>query len=286
MKKIIIIISALIASVQLGSAQDASALYISSDPARTGTAGVSMPYAASSYAADWNASAISLSESTMSVGIAYGSWSPDLSKNQILGFGGYYRMGKLGVGLFGRRISDSQAITTTNENSVVTGTFKPSDIVVGLGASYAINDALSVGASAKYISSAIADDISESTVCFDLNATYKLDALNVAAGVSNTPLSTAIKAGAAYSIAGLTPAVEFSYNMDGGMGIGVAAEYDIAGYAFVRGGYHYASDEAMPPSFASLGIGAHLAGISLDASYLLASDTIGNSFLVGLSYSF
>ena len=285
MRKLYISVLAAMVFAAGAGAQDASSLYISSDPVRMGTAGISF-FQASAFAADGNSAAMSLSEAKASFGASYGSWAPDASAGTIIGAGGFYRAGKLGIGLFGRKISDSEEMILTNENSVVTGTFKPSDMVIGLGVSYSLGDALSVGVSAKYLSSSLSPDDKASSVCADLGVNYVSGPLKAGAGIGNVAASTQLRAGASYEIAGLTPAVELTYNTDGGLGVSAAAQYDIAGYVSLRAGYHFASGEAMPPSFASLGLGLHFAGISLNAAYLLASDTIGGSFLAGLSYSF
>ena len=286
MRKIFFAFVALIACSLSLDAQDASSLYIPSDPARVGTAGIALGYDASAYAAEYNSSAIALSGQTFSFGASYGSWAPEASGSGVIGAGGFFRTGKIGIGLFGRRVADSREALLTNENSVVTGSFKPSDLVAGLGVSYALSEKLSLGAAVKFLSSSMAPGVKESSVCFDVNASYRLDALSVGAGVCNLPLSTQVRAGAAYSVSGLSPAVEITYNTDGGFGASAALEYGIADIVFLRGGYHFASGEAVPPSFASLGAGLKFAGVALDAAYILASDTIGGGFTAGLSYSF
>ena len=67
---------------------------------------------------------------------------------------------------------------------------------------------------------------------------------------------------------------------------GLGLEYGIADIAFVRAGYHYGDAAKALPSYASLGLGAQFAGVSLDLAFLTASESLGNTLLFGLGYSF
>jgi hypothetical protein len=53
----------------------------------------------------------------------------------------------------------------------------------------------------------------------------------------------------------------------------------------LRLGYHYGSDSSAVPSYASAGVGIKLSGITLDASYLFASDVLKNTFSIGIGYT-
>lgn len=242
---------------------------------------------ADAYAAENNASAISFAGSRFSFGAGYGMWSPDFADSRIFALGGYAKIGsKFGLGLFGRKLSDTRNLVVTNENSVVTGSFTPSDLLAGLGASYAITDFLSVGVCAKYLSSSLAPDYNYSGIFAVLSATYARNALRAGIAVSDLPSALMIKAGASYTIAGLTPAVEVDIPSGGGISASGSLEYGIVDIVFLRAGYHYGSQGAALPSYASLGLGVKFAGFALDAAYLLASDTLGGSLMAGLSYSF
>ena len=87
-------------------------------------------------------------------------------------------------------------------------------------------------------------------------------------------------------IEGLKAAAEFAYLFEGAFGASLGAEYCYADIVSARAGYHLGSKDKGLPSYASIGLGAKYFGVGLNLAYLLASDTIGGSFLAGLSYSF
>ena len=60
----------------------------------------------------------------------------------------------------------------------------------------------------------------------------------------------------------------------------------IGGIGFVRGGYRLASANAAIPSGLGLGAGLAWHGISLDVSFVTASETVGGSWMAGLGYRF
>lgn len=72
----------------------------------------------------------------------------------------------------------------------------------------------------------------------------------------------------------------------GALMAGLGAEYDIADFVSARAGFHYGDSSKALPSFASVGLGGHIAGVNLDAAYIFGSPATGNSFMVGLGYSF
>ncbi|MBO4465622.1 MAG: hypothetical protein J5748_02970 [Bacteroidales bacterium] len=284
MKKSLFFIIVLASSL-VARAQDVSSLYIGLDAQNV--AGVSVAKAANAYSAENNASAISFAETNYSFSAGYGMWAPSNSNSNIIGLGGFARIGsKLGVGLFGRKITDSQGVVVTNQNSVSSGTYYPSDMVLGLGASYAITENLSAGVSAKILSCSLAPDYKYSGFFADISATYVKDALRAGIALSNLFSALSARVGASYTIAGLTPSLELVVPTAGGFAAAGSVEYGIMDMAFVRAGYHYGSGAAVLPSYASAGVGFKFAGVSLDFAYLLASDTIGGSMLFNLGYAF
>lgn len=230
--------------------------------------------------------------------VFYGMWAPKTVDNKIIGLNAFYRLSdKLAFSLEGRKLSD-KPYEITNDQGVATGTFSPSDLILGLGASYAINEQLSVSVKAKILSSTLAADIKGSAFCADLRAGYSTDLFS--AGLSLRNLGSKIDYGAGgYAlpamvaldgstspIDGLTVAAEADYLFSGALMAGLGAEYNVIDMVSVRGGFHYGDAAKALPTFVSLGLGAHFAGASLDLTYLLASKSLGNTLLIGLGYSF
>ena len=67
---------------------------------------------------------------------------------------------------------------------------------------------------------------------------------------------------------------------------GLGVEYTIVDIVSLRGGFHYGDAAKAVPTYASLGLGVHVAGLVFDAAYLLASETVGGSLCITLGYSF
>ena len=76
------------------------------------------------------------------------------------------------------------------------------------------------------------------------------------------------------------------YLFSGALMAGLGLEYCIVDIVSVRAGYHYGDAAKALPSFASVGLGVKFAGVHLDAAFLLASKTLGNTLMIGLGYSF
>jgi len=296
MKKILTFLFFL--SVALGaSAQSAPALLIGSDPAAYARGGAAVALPASAFAVDNNASAMSLAEDTFSVAATYGMWAPKSADNMVVGLGAWYRINeKFAVGLSGRMLRDKPYDITT-VGGQITGSFTPNDLVVGLGLSYAFTDFLSVGLSARMLSSKIGESMSGSSFAGDLTVSYAQNGVSAALGVCNvgSPLSYGgasyalpmyAKLGGAYSIAGFTAGAEVDYLFSGALMAGIGLEYTIADIVSLRGGFHYGDAAKAIPTYASLGLGVKFAGVHLDAAFLLASKTLGNTLMLGLGYSF
>ncbi len=297
MKRIIISLFLPALAAVAASAQSMPSLLIPTDPASASVAGSGIARDATSSAVADNASAMSFSSKTFAVGASYGMWAPEAADSKLADVGAYYKFGgKFALGLSGSYIADHQT-NITNANGLVTGTFSPKDIVARVGVSYLITDCLSAGVTAKMIYSSIGPDISGTAFGGDISIMYRREALSAAAAVCN--LGTAInyggesysmpmlvKAGAAYTVVGLTVSAETDYLFEGAFAAALGAEYNIADIAFLRAGYHYGAKDKGLPSFASVGLGVKYAGFELNVAYLLASQTLCNTLQLGLGYSF
>ncbi len=298
MKKILTIIVASVWSAA-SFAQVLPSLLVNSDPQAMGAAGISV-LGSPAYALQGYAASTVFMEGTGSAGVSYGSWQPKAASDKILGASASVRLGKLGVALEYKNFAQPAYEVTgiTGSVSQVTPSFTPKESSFALGLGYRILDCLSAAVTVRSTSSVLASDAKASVFGVDVSAMYASDALQAGLAVCNLggkvnygesdyKQPALLKAGAAYEvIEGLKAAAEFAYLFEGAFGASLGAEYCYADIVSARAGYHLGSKDKGLPSYASIGLGAKYFGIGLNLSYLLASDTIGGSFLAGLSYSF
>lgn len=312
-KAIIVVIALVCCGVSYG--QSLTFLTIPQDSRTLSMGGASVAMDANAYAVNNNPAAMSLSGDKGAIGANYLIWQPDVADNNLISGATYLKLGdKLGLGISGNSFS-YKAYDIYNSYGSTTSTFKPSELALNLGLSYRVISNLSVGANIKYISSSLASDdfVSDyknaNSVAFDLSAMYKLGNLNVAVMATNIgskisygttsafgsyDLPSTVKAGAAYNLgindnSSLVGTLEAGYLLySSGAFVGLGAEYSYRNMLFVRGGYHYGDDTITIPSYASLGVGAKLFGVSLDIAYLLAgSDSpLKNTLSFGLGWCF
>lgn len=299
MRKVSLFVLAIFAGWAL-EAQSLPVLLIQSDAAVLGAAGASAQTSLSALALENNAAAMSLSSVKLEAGAFYGSWQPSAAKDGLLGAGAYWHSGKLGAGFSYKSLSmpSYEVISSNGVVSQVGGLYSPKESVLSLGGSYALNENLALGVVCKMTSSSLAKDASASVFGADISVQYVKDILRVGLSLANLggkvkydtesysqPLLA--KAGASYDImSNLTASACAEYLFEGAFGASLGAEYRYKDMAFARVGYHMGKKDLGIPSYASLGLGAKYAGIGLNLAYLLASETLGGSFLAGLSYSF
>ena len=281
-----------------------SFLRIARDPA---SAGMGFAGAASTSGTAWsafrNASVIPLSESRMDIGLGWQSWAPQGAKSNNINFGSAFRIGeKFGLAV-GAAYQSGESYSMTDETGKDSGTFTPGEMIVGGGLGYEIIDGLAVGVNMRYASQKLAKDASYSAVCGDAFVTYSLKSLNISAGVSSFGTSVKGADGTCYSLpasatlgldwtAGFAEAhavrlaADADYFFSGAVGAAAGVQYSFKDMIFARAGYHYGSDAAPLPSFASVGLGVKFAGVQLNAAYLLASEALAGTLTIGLGYSF
>lgn len=297
MKKTLMILALCAIGIQM-NAQTMQFLNIGTDAATSAVAGTGVARTATAYAIDNNMAAAALATSEMATEIGYGIWQPNASKTGIISATGYFQVSdKLAIGAGFKNFSEPE-YSLTSADGRSNGSFKPSEMGVGLGAAYKLGDCLALGINAKFASSSLAENAKASTVAGDLSLAYTHEALQAGVAVCNIggkasyseggsySLPMIAKAGAAYSISGLTASAEFDYLLSGGLMAGIGAEYWIKDIVAVRAGYHYGDGAKAIPSYASAGLGFNLAGVKVNAAYLLASETLGGTMMFGLGYSF
>lgn len=184
-----------------------------------------------------------------------------------------------------------------------TGTFTPSEFLVNVGAAYRVLPFLSLGANVHYASQTLAEKQSYSAFSADLFAGVEFGNLKVAAGVASLgskvksasgaefPLPASVKIAAGYegcslgilSYGAYADADYYLYSQ--GFGLSVGAKVGYSDLVALKAGYHYATDKAVIPSYASIGLGGSLMGISIDLACLLGGPLSG-TFQLGIGYKF
>lgn len=271
------------------------------DAASLGTAGANIVETGSvANAAFYNAAAIPFSDSSLDVAAGYTMWTP--SKCNIINAAGAYNLNdKFGFALgFSYGMNPSYDISS-GSGSVI-GSFKPSDMQLNAGFSYRFLPYLSAGVNVGYASSEIAKGHSYDAVAADVFVMGKFSDFKVALGVSNLGSSVAAASGANFSLPaavtlgagyskvfsqkhGINVLVDADYYLKEGVAVAAGAGYAFDDMVFVRAGYRYGGNSAVP-SYASVGVGVKFFGVKLDAAYLIAAGAMKNTLAVGLGYSF
>lgn len=307
--KVVIAAAASLAAIS-ANAQTAGFLDVNPDPVAMGMAGTGTVLEATSYSMWNNIAATALDDETMQIGAAYSLWQPSVTSNNTVAVAGYGRVAKFmtisaGVKYFGHRPYDITDATT----GMVTGTFTPVDLEAGIGLGFRILPILSVGATVSYVHSDIGGPEKGAAVAADFGALLDLKFLRVGLTVDN--IGSKIDYGySAYSLPanaklGVGTVQRFgnedkhaiSVNLQGGMAFDskapfaeVAAQYSFNDFFRVSAGYHYGdADKFVIGSYASIGAGIKILGISINAAYLIGvsdNSPVGNSFAVGVGYAF
>lgn len=293
MKRVVLIIF-LALSCLAASAQSVPSLLIPSDASSPLASTVLF---ADGHAYESNTAAVVFAGHPYSAWGSYLNWAPDAVATTSFGGGLSASIGKkLALGL-SYRTSRDQSYDVVNSSGLVSGTFTPKDMILTLGVSYKISPSVGAGVKLCRVSSAIGKEAEGSAYCADVTAFYRKDAIDISAGFFNLgskiswggesyPLPAIVKCGAAYRVAAFRAGVEAEYLLSGVFGASAGVEYSYSGFITARAGYHLGGKNGGLPSYASFGLGAAFAGVSLNAAYLFASPTLGGSWTVGLGYSF
>ena len=228
----------------------------------------------------------------------FGKWAPKTADNTIVGADAWFKIGsRLALSAEGKGFLDKPYSITGAEGSSK-GSYKPYDLIIGLGAEFLITDAISAGLKVRNVTSALAEKNIGSSIGGDIFVRYNSrvwgvelagrnigSPINYGEGAHSIP-SLAAVSGYVRPVKGLSLAAEADYLFKGGLMASAGAEYGFKDMAFVRAGFHYGDPAKALPTFLSLGLGGKLAGFKLDGTFLLLSETLGNSFLVSLGYEF
>ena len=288
-------------------AQESAALpfvRIDRDPvsAGMGFAGVAST-AETAYSSFRNSSVIPFSGRKMDVGISGQSWAPDGVKSTNINFGTAFNTGSLVGFSLGAAYQSGEKYSVYNVSGDSKGTYTPSDLVIGAGTGIKILKCLSFGADFRYARQSLSADYSCSAFGADAFLTYHSSNFDATAGLSSFGSSVKSDSGESFSLptsatvgvyyktnespAGrLDVAVDADCFLSGGLTAAVGLQYSFKNFAFLRAGYHYGSENAVLPSFATLGLGLRYRDVSLDFAYLMANEVIGGSMTFGLGFRF
>lgn len=307
MKKTIILtltLSALFAGRSAWAADNGAvaSLSIPSDPVSM-TMGRTSSFGNYAFAADNNMAAVALMGRTLDAGVSYASWNVFSDARHIPMAGAAFRSGRWGFAVSAGGHVYGTPFSIFDDAGTESGTFRPVDGHVTVGAAYKLGLGLAVGVSVKGVQSSILPDHKATAFAGDIYAAWQAGGL-LTATVGLCNLGTPVQYGSASAssrlpmhakagvnfrpIGGLQLAVEGDYLLNsGGVALNAAAQYTVLRIATFRAGYHYSVDEnAALPSYASAGVGFRLFGIELNGTYLFASDVLKDTFSVGINFSF
>lgn len=313
-KKITTILSAAVAvmlPVAASQAQTAGFLDVNPDPVAMSMAGAGTVLDATPYAMWNNIASTALGEQKFQIGASYSLWQPSFSSNNVAAVAGYGRVTKFmtisaGVKYFSYPSMD----ITDGTTGVVTGTFAPMELQAGIGLGFKVLPILSLGVNVNYVHSDIGGPKKGGAVAGDFGAMLDLKFLRVGLTAANIGSKLNYGGASSYNLPanvklGVGTVQNFgddkkhgiAVNLQGGMTFKQSAFFAELGAQYVFNdlfrvgvGYHYGDqDKLVAGSYASVGAGIKLLGISVNAAYLIGlseNSPIGNTFSVGLGYSF
>lgn len=308
-KNILLLLALLTAPMVAAEAQESVAMpFVDNalNPRSAAMGGISAGLSSDAYAQFGNIAAIPFSSDNLAAGVSYNSWQPTAAGINAGVAGAAYRLGRFGIS-FGASAAINQSYEGVSETGVSLGKFTPIDWQVGAGVSYLITDSFSAGIGLNYASSVTSAYYKDlNTFYADIQLMYVIRQFRISLSGNNLGLPVSSASGTKFNLPmnaalavsygnvwgrhGLEAGVEGKAYFGGPSAIGctVGAEYEYDSLIAVRAGYHYGSEKNGLPSFASVGLGAHVFGVNLDVAYLIAAGNspLRNTFSVGVGYSF
>ena len=176
-------------------------------------------------------------------------------------------------------------------------------MIVGAGAGVKLAENISLGANIRYAEQTIAKGMSYNSVGGDVLLYYRpICNLGVTAGVrtigggikdsegNKFDIPSSAHAAGDYCVkfgpSGVRADLDLDYFFSGNFCAAAGVEYGFNDMFFARAGYHHGSDDAVLPSYVSLGAGVNMHGFKMDFAYLTGNDFIGNTVAFGLGFCF
>ena len=300
---VILMLAAIAQSFAEGNSTAMQFVRVGRNPSSLALGGSSIALADNPYASLENMATAAFGSRKLAAGASYQVYAPAAQKSTAIGAAALYRINDrltVSAAFVSQKGEPYDVFTITG---VKAGTFTPGETLISAGGAYLVTESISVGTAVHYTSQSLAEKNNLSAITFDAHAAYKSGALAVSAGVNTIggsvesqshqkyqlPASAGISA--CYTILvgekiDVSPSVQGDYFLSGGLGLSGGVQASYGQLVCLRAGYHLGTEGSPIPSFASVGIGAKFAGVSLDAAYLLASETLAGSLIFGLGYAF
>ena len=307
MRRLILTLTALM-TVLSASAQETAAsgdilpfIRIDRNPATTGMAGAGMSSTSAgtdfAYATFGNGAAVPFMDKHLAAGFSYTMWMPSVSKDLRLQGGVAAKIGKV-IGLTAGFAYGRQPALEVDGNL-----FRPYDMMFGGGISIAAARCFSLGANLRYAHQQFLQNYKLSAINVDFYAQFHWKDFNLLAGVVSVgpkimaesleikySLPTSVKLAADYvfyfDFMSLQLALDADYYFSKNYSAAAGFRFGVMDYLYLRGGYRFASKNCVIPSHLALGVGGGYAGVTLSLSYLTLNKELGNTWLIGLGYSF
>ncbi len=254
-----------------------------------------------SWSALSNPAAAPFNEKKFSAEVGGQLWAPTKEiGTTAFGAGVSYSLGSLNISA-ALRSGNGKPYEIFGKTGITEGTFTPNEMTAALGVSYKVLDFVSIGGSAKYLTTALGKDFSMNGIAASVIATGRLSGLGVAAGIvdlggkvktqsGSYSLPTAIEAGVGYELKvaaqhAIDLCGQIDYFLAGGLQTGLGVQYEWNGTVAVRGGANLSSKGVLP-TFYTVGVGLNLSGFKVDVCYLTGNETLANTLTFGVGYTF
>ena len=265
----------------------------SRDPAVSGMAGTGLASfsVAPAFAVFHNPAAITMMDGKGSVKASYSYFAPSFTKTSNIAIGAAFRP----VKRFGFAVGYVHQFGYEKIED-----FAPYDFALGASLSAGIGDHFSIGANVKYSKACFLKDLSVKAISVDVLTQIRFGGFGAVLGIrsvgkvlddlDSSDMPSSVAAGFSYryetGIHAIEALVDGDWFFSNNWGVSAGFSYGINDMGFVRIGYRYASKYAAVPSHLAVGLGGKYMGFSLDFSFITLNKVIGNTFQLGLGYSF
>ena len=301
----------------------ASSLLNSADPRAAGMGMATTAVNDNPFGIFGNAASNLLSEKRMGFGYSYNPVMPDYNKGVAThAVGGYFNLDENNGFSLGFRYFNGPKSIIAGDDAVAGDSFRPNDMAVSIGYTRRIVDNFTMSLTARYIRSDYTKFGSDyykagNAFTFDLGFYYEntiesfygstwaagLNVSNVGTKLDISVPSNPIAMPAYAKLGGsidmpfsenhkLLAALDLGYTFmpstDASFTAGLGLEYNFLKHGFLRAGYHYGDEKSIGGSYATVGLGAAVGPVRVDASYWIAGkeSPVKNTWAVGLSLFF
>lgn len=269
------------------------------NPAASGMAGATMARSQLASGTDSNPAMMTQAVKPSEIVLAYQYYSPKMDRSMPLSLAYGQKIDKFAFSVAATYLIEKPYDIVIDPSGAASATYTPKDLQAGLAVAYQVIDCLSLGANGRVLYSDLAEGARFTGFASNVFVAFHKGMFAATAGVSNVgpkvnklySLPSSATVAGSVNATELGPCaiaadVDFDYYFNGGIGVNVGAQFTAADILYLRAGYHYGSNKAPVPSYASAGIGLGYSVFRVDASYLFASDILANTFSIGLTFAF